>query len=290
MGGFRDDPDYVTVLALEVYDDDTGTASKAPIFRQRVNRRALRPQRARNAADAVALCLDERGQLDPATIARLLTIGEEEVPAALGDLAYHDPGAQAWVTADDYLSGDVRHKLDTARAVATADPARYGRNVAALEAVQPADLGPGEIRVKLGAPWVEATDIQAFLVELLGGQVTVRHEPLTATWEVKVGGWQASSSAATAEWGTSRISAYELVQLACNGGAPVVYDEVGRSGGSTTRVRNIPETMLAEAKLQALNERFREWLWEDPDRTDRLVEVTTAVTTPLCCAASTAAT
>jgi hypothetical protein len=120
---------------------------------------------------------------------------------------------------------------------------------------------------------VEAADIQAFLVELLGGQVTVRHEPLTATWEVKVGGWQASSSAATAEWGTSRITAYELVQLACNGGAPVVYDEVTRPDGSTTRVRNIPETMLAEAKLQALNERFREWLWEDPDRTDRLVEV-----------------
>ena len=120
---------------------------------------------------------------------------------------------------------------------------------------------------------MEAADIQAFLVELLGGQVTVRHEPLTATWEVKVGGWQASSSAATAEWGTSRITAYELVQLACNGGAPVVYDEVERPDGSTTRVRNVPETMLAEAKLQALNERFREWLWEDPERTDRLVEV-----------------
>ncbi|HWD44336.1 MAG TPA: helicase-related protein, partial [Actinomycetota bacterium] len=78
---------------------------------------------------------------------------------------------------------------------------------------------------------------------------------------------------ATAEWGTSRITAYELVQLACNGGAPVVYDEVTRPDGSATRVRNIPETMLAEAKLQALNERFREWLWEDPERTDRLVEV-----------------
>jgi N12 class adenine-specific DNA methylase len=273
MGGFRDDPDYVTVLALEVYDDDTGTATKAPIFHQRVNRRAQRPERARDAADAVALCLDEHGHLDPATIARLLDIGEAEVPAALGDLAYHDPEAQVWVTADDYLSGDVRRKLDAARAAAAADPGRYGRNVAALEAVQPADLGPGDIRVKLGAPWVEAADIQAFLVELLGGQVTVRHEPLTATWEVKVGGWQASSSAATAEWGTSRITAYELVQLACNGGAPVVYDEVERPDGSTTRVRNVPETMLAEAKLQALNERFREWLWEDPDRTDRLVEV-----------------
>jgi N12 class adenine-specific DNA methylase len=273
MGGFRDDPDYVTVLALEVYDDDTGTATKAPIFHQRVNRRAQRPQRARDAADAVALCLDERGHLDPATIARLLDIGELEVPAALGDLAYHDAEAQAWVTADDYLSGDVRRKLGAARVAATADPAHYRRNVAALEAVQPADLGPGEIRVKLGAPWVEAADMQAFLVELLGGQVTVRHEPLTATWEVKVGGWQASSSAATAEWGTSRITAYELVQLACNGGAPVVYDEVERPDGSTTRVRNVSETMLAEAKLQALNERFREWLWEDPDRTDRLVEI-----------------
>jgi N12 class adenine-specific DNA methylase len=273
MGGFRDDPDYVTVLALEVYDDDTGTAAKAPIFRQRVNRRPQRPQHARNAADAVALCLDEHGRLDPDTIARLLGIGAAEVPAALGDLAYHDPQQDRWVTADEYLAGDVRAKLEAAQTAAADDPDRYMRNVAALEAIQPPELGPGEIKVKLGAPWVTAADLRAFLAELVGGQVMVRHEPLTATWEVKVAAWDAASSAATAEWGTSRIDAYQLVQLACNGGAPVVYDEVTRPDGTTTRVRNVPETMLAEAKLQALNERFRQWLWEDPERTDRLVQV-----------------
>ena len=151
MGGFRDDPDYVTVLALEVYDDDTGTATKAPIFQQRVNRRARRPQRARDAADAVALCLDEHGHLDLATIARLLAIDDTEVPAALGDLAYHDPDAQAWVTADDYLSGDVRRKLDTALAAATATRPLHAQR-RRPGAVQPADLGPGEIRVKLARP------------------------------------------------------------------------------------------------------------------------------------------
>jgi N12 class adenine-specific DNA methylase len=272
MGGFRDDPDYVTVLALELYDDDTGTATKAPIFHQRVNRRPQRPQRARDAADAVALCLDEHGVLDVDTIARLLDIPPEQVPEALDDLAYHDPAEQRWVPADEYLSGNVRHKLDLAQAAAH-QPDRSARNVAALEAVQPVDLAPEQIKAKLGAPWVDAADIQAFLTETVGGQVTVRHEPLTATWDITVDRWTATSSAATAEWGTNRYDAYALVQLACNGGAPVVYDEVERADGTTTRVRNVSETMLAEAKLQALNERFATWLWEDPQRTDRLVAV-----------------
>jgi N12 class adenine-specific DNA methylase len=271
MGGFRDDPDYVTVLALELWDDDTHTAAKAPIFHQRVNRRPQRPQRARHAADAVALCLDELGELDIARIARLLDIPAEQVPAALGDLAYHDPTTGRWLPADEYLSGDVRDKLDLARAAAAGDPDRYARNVAALQAVQPPDLSPEEIKAKLGAPWVQARDIQAFLAETVGGKVSVRHAPLVASWEVKVDRWDASSAAATAEWGTGRYHAYELVQLACNGGAPVVYDEVERADGTTTRVRNLPETMLAEAKLQALQERFATWLWEDPERTDRLV-------------------
>jgi N12 class adenine-specific DNA methylase len=273
MGGFRDDPDYVTVLALELYDDDTRTATKAPIFHQRVNRRPQRPQRARDAADAVALCLDERGHLDLATIARLLAISPGQVPAALGDLAYLDPAERRWVPADEYLSGDVREKLDVARDAAAREPDRYAGNVAGLQAVQPGDLGPEQIRVKLGAPWVEARDIQAFLTETVGGQVQVRHEPLTATWEVTVDTWTASSGAATAQWGTGRINAYELVQLACNGGAPVLYDEVQGPDGKPHSVRNLSETMLAEAKLQALNERFAAWLWEDPERTDRLVAV-----------------
>jgi N12 class adenine-specific DNA methylase len=274
MGGFRDDPDYVTVLALELYDDDTRTATKAPIFQQRVNRRPQRPERARDAADAVALCLDEHGHLDVATIARLLAISPGQVPGALGDLAYLDPAEQRWVPADEYLSGDVREKLEQARAAAARNPARYADHVARLQAVQPTDLGPEQIRAKLGVPWVEARDIQAFLTETLGGQgVSVRHEPLTATWEVKVDSWTASSAAATAEWGTGRITAYELVQLACNGGAPVIYDQVEGPNGHPVDVKNIPETMLAEAKLQALNERFATWLWEDPERTDRLVAV-----------------
>jgi hypothetical protein len=128
---------------------------------------------------------------------------------------------------------------------ASDDPDHYRRNAIALKLIQPPELGPGEIKVKLGAPWVTAADLRAFLVQLLGGQVTVRHEPLTAIWEVKVAAWDAASSAATAEWGTSRIDAYQLVQLACNGGAPVVYDEVTRPDDSTTRVRNMSETMLA---------------------------------------------
>jgi len=273
MGGFRVDPDYPTVLALEDVDEHSGVAGKAAIFTRRVNRPYQRPDHAATPAEAVALCLDERGRLDLPTIARLLGIGVPEAPAALGGLAYVDPPTGEWVTAADYLSGDVRAKLDAARAAAAADPDRWARNVTALAAVQPAELGPSEISVKLGAPWVPAGDVQAFLADTLGDGVEVRHQPLVATWEVRAPWGGREGAAASAQWGTGRVDAYRLAETALNGGAPVVYDEVERDDHTTVRVRNAQETLLAESKLQALNERFAQWLWEDPGRADRLCAV-----------------
>ncbi|HEY5986191.1 MAG TPA: hypothetical protein VIV12_07440, partial [Streptosporangiaceae bacterium] len=118
MGGFRQDPDYVTVLALETYDDETGQAATAPIFAQRVNKRPQRQTRAETPAEAVQLCLDARGRLDLPSIADLLQIPVAEVPNQLGGLAYRDPVSGKWVTAEEYLSGNVRQKLADARTAA----------------------------------------------------------------------------------------------------------------------------------------------------------------------------
>ena len=273
MGGFRQDPDYVTVLALENYDDETGQAAKAPIFSQRVNQRPQRPDRADSPGEAIRICLDTRGRLDLDVIADLLAIPAERVPAEIHGLAYLDPVAGEWVTAEEYLSGNVRDKLGAARAAASAEGAdgakRWASNITALEGVQPADLGPEEIRAKLGAPWIPPGDVRAFAAETLGYAPEVSYLPVTAQWEVKAERGFADTAAATEEWGTGRIDGYRLLELAVNGRVPVIYDTVATPDGET-RVRNQAETMLAEEKQRALAARFAEWAWEDPERADRL--------------------
>jgi N12 class adenine-specific DNA methylase len=273
MGGFRQDPDYVTVLALETYDDENGQAAKAPIFAQRVNKRPRRQTRADTPAEAIRL------RLDLPTLAGLLNIPAAQVPAQISGLAYLDPATGDWVTAEEYLSGNVREKLAAARAAAPqasaaaaepgADAWRWEANITALEKIQPADLGPGEIRAKLGAPWIPATDVRAFARDLLGYSPTVTYLPVTSQWEVKIDRDLADTAAATAEWGTGRIDAYRLLELALNGRAPAVYDTIQTPEGET-RVRNQTETLLAEDKQRALAARFGEWAWEDPQRCDRL--------------------
>jgi len=273
MGGFRQDPDYVTVLALESYDDETGRAAKSPIFSQRVNKRPRQQTRAESPGEAIRVCLDQHGRLDMPAIAALLEIPAERVPAEIHGLAYLDPASSAWVTAEEHLSGNVRAKLAAARAAAsTADGAeaqRWAASIAALEQVQPADLGPDEIRARLGAPWIPASDVRAFAAETLGYAPAVTYLPVTAHWEVKAERGFADTAAATEEWGTRRIDGYRLLELAVNGRAPVIYDTVPAPEGEL-RVRNQAETMLAEEKQRALSARFAQWVWEDPERCDRL--------------------
>ncbi|MGO9924598.1 MAG: helicase-related protein, partial [Mycobacterium sp.] len=138
----------------------------------------------------------------------------------------------------------------------------------------PRDLAPHEIRARLGAPWIPAADVARFCGEVLDSSPPViTHETLTASWTVKTSGWLETSPAATIQWGTSRVNAYRLIELALNGTSPIVYDTVTTPDGSTSRVKNVAETLAAVEKRQALDARFAEWLWEDPERCDRLLEM-----------------
>ncbi len=272
MGGFRQDPDYVTVLALEHHDDETGQAAKSAIFFQRVNRAPNRPEHADTPAEAIRISLDARGRLDLTLIGNLLGIPADQVPGQLDGLAYLDPETRAWVTAEEYLSGNVREKLATARSAVGgpgSEPGAWSAHIEALEQVQPVDLGPDEIRAKLGAPWIPPTDIQDFATATLGYAPVVSYMAVTAQWELKIDHLKADSAAATAEWGTGRIDGYKLLEYALNGKAPIVYDTIKTPDGEV-RVRNHDETVLAEDKQRALSARFGEWAWEDPDRSDRL--------------------
>jgi N12 class adenine-specific DNA methylase/adenine-specific DNA methylase len=266
---FLDDPDCWLVASIEDYDIETDTARPGPIFTERV----IAPPSApiiTSTADALAVVLNERGHVDIDHIAELLHVDAEIVVADLGDSIFRDPESGAWQTDDAYLSGQVRDKLKAAEAAAALDPA-FERNVRALIAVQPADLGPSDITARLGAPWIPAADVVAFVKETMGAEIRIHHMPELASWTVEARqlGYMA---AGTSEWGTERRHAGELIADALNSRVPQIFDII-REGDSEKRVLNVVDTEAAKEKLTKIKTAFQTWIWSDPDRTDRLARV-----------------
>ena len=233
---FLDDPDCWLVASIEDYDLDTDTAKPGPLFSERVIAPPAAPV-ITSAADALAVVLNERGSVDLEHIAELLHRDVANVIVELGDTIFQNPADGAWLMADAYLSGPVRYKLKVAEAAAALDPA-FERNVRALVAVQPADLGPSDITARLGAPWIPASDVVAFVKETMGAEITIRHMPELASWTVDARqlAWLA---AGTSDWGIGRRHAGELLTDALNSRIPQIFDTVtGRSISCSAPVRS----------------------------------------------------
>ncbi|MFE6967013.1 N-6 DNA methylase [Agromyces sp. NPDC057679] len=268
MGGFRSDPDYVKVIALEYFDQDTGIAEPAPILLRRVGAHPDPVTSADTPEEALSIALGESGRLDLDRIAELLDVDPEDVAAQLGGLVYRDPETGEVVTARDYLSGNVREKLAAAERAASRDP-EYQRNVAALQEVMPADLGPVEISVQLGAPWIGPDVIAAFTLDVFGRQASVAYTPAVALWEVE----GLAERSAQLTYGVDRFDATKLLEHGLNGKSPIVNDDVyDPERGSYVKRKNQQQTLAAEEKLRAIQERFAVWVWEDADRAARLVK------------------
>lgn len=268
---FREDPDAMLVLALEDYDEVTGKAVKAPILLRDVVGKSPPITTVASAEEGLLVSLDRRGMVDLPYIAELYGKSKLEVIADLGDLIYYDPETKTWQTADEYLSGNVRAKL---AAAAAAGPA-YARNAEALRTVQPEDLLPGDIDAGLGAPWLPVSDIQAFAAELFGvppSQVSVGHLKKDAVWSVESGHAAEASVAATTEYGTARANGTWLLELVLNMKTPVIYDVV-HTGDREERVVNQEDTLAAREKQKLLKERFKSWLFSEPERCERLVRL-----------------
>ncbi|MGF0320695.1 helicase-related protein [Nocardia fluminea] len=267
MRAFREDPHAPVVMALETYDDTTDTATKMAIMRQRVVAPRTPRLGADTAEDAVAICLDTHGRIELDTIADLLGVEPEQARAQLRGLVYPDPDQGGrLVPAAEYLSGDVRSKLDSARTAAAEHSDIYADNVAPLIQVIPPDLGPAEIDARLGAAWVDADDVQEFLREVLRDtSINVEHPP-TGEWKV-TGGNRGMLS--VEEFGTRRVPAPKLAQSLLRQSQIRVHDpdETGEA-----RIFNPGETEAAIEKGEILNERFSEWVWENPVRATRLSE------------------
>ncbi len=272
----KGEPELLFLRALEsdvVSTNGTISARKAPIFATPTIRTAPRIIAGSMTADeALLCCLDERGCVDLERIGALAGMSPDVAATTLAGRIYRDPTSQVYVTADAYLSGNIRQKLAAAEQAAVAEP-RYAAHGAALQAALPADLTPGQIAVKFGAPWVPADVYMAFITTLIPGfagsygargQITYLR-PL-ARWAVADEAYSRRSHAATVAWGTGRMHALDIIEKGLNNQTPVIYDEL--DDGS--RVVNQKETLLAREKLERIKEAWAAWIWEDTDRTERL--------------------
>ncbi|MGL6075452.1 MAG: hypothetical protein ACRC8S_14955 [Fimbriiglobus sp.] len=266
---FREDPDAMLVMALEEYDETTGQVDKAPILMHDVVGRTPAITHVSSASDGLLASLDQKGCIDLPFIAGLYGHSESRVIQELGDLIYQNPQSKLWETADAYLSGNVRQKLREAEA---AGPG-FARNVSALQAVQPEDVLPGDIDANLGSPWIPASDVLAFAADVFRvpeDSVTLAHLPKDALWSVEPN-WKALQSvAATTEFGTDRVTGFQLLELALNMKTPAIYDTIN-TGESEQRVLNSEATLAAREKQKIIKERFRTWVFQDPERSERLV-------------------
>lgn len=259
----RRDPFAALVLSLELFDETTQEATASGILSQRQVAPRAPILGADTAEDALALCLDAHGEVRLDEVARLLGVSASDARGQLGELVYDDPQVHRLVPAAEYLSGNVRQKLATASEMLVSRP-ELSVNVAALGRVLPADLGADEVEPRLGAAWIDADTHREFLAEILqDNSIRVEH-PGAAVWAVR---GNTHSVLARSEWGTRRMPAPQLAKAVLEQRPVQVTDELADG----RRVINPVETAAAEEKALALQERFGEWCWEQPDRARRLL-------------------
>ena len=281
---FADDSSYYLLCSLENVNDRGELESKADMFTKRTIRQRGSIDHADTAVEALALSIGERAGVDLPYMAQLTGKPEKELVDDLRGVIFRvpmvsaDDGAGVYVTADEYLSGNVCDKLRIARLAAQQDSA-FAINVEALEKAQPKDLEASEIDVRLGATWISADIIKQFSRELFGlpfyldRAVKIHYSPHTAEWRIE--GKSAAgvgSVSVNMTYGTDRANGFRILEDTLNLRDVRIYDTVEDADGSTKRVLNQRETTLAQQKQQAIKDAFQDWIWKDPQRRHDLVK------------------
>jgi N12 class adenine-specific DNA methylase/adenine-specific DNA methylase len=294
---FAEDSSYYLLCSLEVIDEDGKLERKADMFTKRTIRQRKIVTSVDTASEALALSIAEKARIDMDYMATLTGKTPEALADELRGVIFRDLGEQdpasvpkafykldkiPFVTADEYLSGNVRRKLRLARALAEMRPdlaEKIAPNIEALEAAQPKDLDASEIEVRLGATWIDKEYIQQFMEELLNppfgvrGGIRVNYSSFTAEWAISgknsVG---YNNVAAYVTYGTDRANAYRILEDSLNLRDTRIYDTVTDPDGKERRVLNSKETTLAQQKQQAIKDAFRDWIWKDPERRQTLTK------------------
>ena len=273
---FNQDSSYCLLCSLEKLDDEGNFKGKADMFSKRTIKKAEVVTSVDTASEALAVSLGEKARVDLAYMSELTGKSEEDVAKELAGIIFQNPVTEKWETADEYLSGNVREKLATARVFAENRP-EFAINVTALEGVQPKELDASEIEVRIGATWIDPKYIEDFMRETFEtpdylfdrNLVGVQYSDVTGQWNVKGKNADRGNALVNMTYGTSRANAYRILEDSLNLRDTRIFDTI-EEDGKEKRVLNKKETTLASQKQEAIREAFKDWVFRDPERRQTL--------------------
>ena len=274
---FNQDSSYCLLCSLEKLDDEGNFKGKADMFTKRTIKKAEVVTSVDTASEALAVFLSEKARVDLDYMAELTGKDVDTVKEELTGIIFQNPLTDQWETADEYLSGNVRDKLETAKVYAESRP-EYAVNVQALTQVQPKELDASEIEVRIGATWIDPKYIEDFMRETFGtpkhlldrNVVGVQYSNVTGQWNIKGKNADYGNSLVNMTYGTSRRNAYTILEDSLNLKDSRVYDTI-EEDGKEKRVLNKKETTIASQKQEAIREAFKDWVFRDPERRQVLV-------------------
>ena len=280
---FRADSSYFLLCSLEVLDDEGNFRRKADMFSKRTIKQKVSISKVDTASEALALSLAEKAGIDIEYMSNLTGKSEEQLADNLKNVIFLNPhyslGEAKYLTADEYLSGNVREKLKIAREYAEKSPEEYSVNVTALEKVQPVDLTASEISLRLGSTWIPPEYIRVFMFDLLDTppymkpNIKVHYSAYTGAWNVEGKSYDRTSIKAYTTYGTSRINAYKIIEETLNLKDVRIFDYVIDEDGRKTPVLNKKETAIAQGKQQIIKQAFTDWIWKEPNRREQLCKL-----------------
>ena len=283
---FSSDSSYCLLSSLEVLDDEGNFIRKVDMFSKRTIKQKVTILSVDTASEAYALSLAEKAKIDMPYMMELTGKSEQELFEDLKGVIFLNPmhtsdddGRPKYLPADEYLSGNVREKLEWARRSAELYPEDYSENVRALEAVQPVDLTASEISVRLGATWLPPEIAEQFMFELFGTprycqwNIHVHFSQYTGEWNVEGKSYDRTNVKAYNTYGTSRINGYKIMEETLNLKDVRIFDYIEDENGKKTAVLNKKETAIAQGKQELIKQAFADWIWNDPDRREKLTRL-----------------
>lgn len=283
---FSQDSSYSLLSSLEILDDEGNLEHKADMFFKRTIKPHTPVTSVDTASEALAVSMGEKADIDMEYMCQLSGKSEQEVFEELKGVIFlnplygqGNPDEQKYLMADEYLSGNVREKLEVARRSAKLYPDDYNINVEALERVQPKDLTTSEISVRLGATWIPPEIVQQFIYEFLDTpryaqwKIKLHYSPYTSEWSIENKSYDTSNLKVYRTYGTDRINAYKIIEETLNLKDVRIFDYVEDEEGRKKPVLNKKETTIALQKQELIKEGFKEWIWKDPQRREKLCKL-----------------
>jgi len=276
---FREDSGYPLLSSLEILNEQGELERKADMFTKRTIKQHTAVTSVNTASEALAVSIAEKARVDLDFMAQLANMPKERIIEDLNGVIYQEPFSENYVTADEFLSGNIREKLTSALQYQNSleNPADYADNVEALKAAMPKDLEASDIDVRLGSTWIEPETIKEFILETLKSpshmrySLNVHYSPLTSEWQIDGKNSDTGNTLANAKYGTTRVNAYALIEDTLNLRSTRVYDRVERDG-KVSSVLNDKETMLAQEKQEDIKRVFKDWIFNEPERRAHYVE------------------